>query len=52
MLGVGLTEVGLVKYLIGQLLLSEPARVERCVNSRPAQSIPIGSSTSQGSAYR
>lgn len=28
MLGVGLTEVGLLKYLIGQLLLSEPARVE------------------------
>jgi malate dehydrogenase (quinone) len=28
MLGVGLTEVGLVKYLVGQLLLSEPARVE------------------------
>ncbi len=28
MLGVGLTEMGLLKYLIGQLLLSEPARVE------------------------
>lgn len=28
MLGVGLTEMGLVKYLIGQLLLSEPARVD------------------------
>jgi len=28
MLGVGLTELGLVKYLIGQLLLSEPARVD------------------------
>ena len=28
MLGVGLSEVGLVKYLIGQLLLSEPARVD------------------------
>ena len=28
MLGVGLTEMGLLKYLIGQLLLSEAARVE------------------------
>ena len=28
MLGVGLTETGLLKYLIGQLLLSESARVE------------------------
>ncbi|OMC36009.1 malate:quinone oxidoreductase [Mycobacterium sp. GA-1841] len=28
MLGVGLTEVGLLKYLIGQLLLSEADRVE------------------------
>ncbi|MGZ8803112.1 MAG: malate dehydrogenase (quinone), partial [Mycobacterium sp.] len=28
MLGVGLTEVGLLKYLIGQLLLSEGARVD------------------------
>ncbi|MHC9293411.1 malate dehydrogenase (quinone) [Mycobacterium sp. LTG2003] len=28
MLGVGLTEMGLVKYLVGQLLLSEPARVD------------------------
>jgi malate dehydrogenase (quinone) len=28
MLGVGLTEMGLLKYLIGQLLLSESARVD------------------------
>lgn len=28
MLGVGLSEVGLVKYLVGQLLLSESARVQ------------------------
>lgn len=28
MLGVGLTEMGLLKYLIGQLLLSEAARVD------------------------
>ncbi|AKS34847.1 malate:quinone oxidoreductase [Mycolicibacterium goodii] len=28
MIGVGLTEVGLLKYLIGQLLLSESARVD------------------------
>jgi malate dehydrogenase (quinone) len=28
MLGVGLTETGLLKYLIGQLLLSESARVD------------------------
>jgi malate dehydrogenase (quinone) len=28
MLGVGMTEMGLLQYLIGQLLLSDPARVE------------------------
>ncbi|MGU3498133.1 malate dehydrogenase (quinone) [Mycobacterium sp. C31M] len=28
MIGVGLTEVGLVKYLVGQLMLSEAARVD------------------------
>ncbi|WNG89582.1 malate dehydrogenase (quinone) [Mycobacterium sp. ITM-2016-00317] len=36
MLGVGLTEMGLLKYLIGQLLLSEPARVENLRDFAPS----------------
>ncbi|MBX7430875.1 malate dehydrogenase (quinone) [Mycobacterium sp. Y57] len=36
MLGVGLTEMGLLKYLIGQLLLSEPARVENLREFAPS----------------
>lgn len=35
MLGVGLTEMGLLKYLIGQLLLSEAARVENLRDFAP-----------------
>ncbi len=53
MLGVGLTETGLLKYLIGQLLLSEAARVETLREFAPsAQSIPIGSWTSPVSGSR
>jgi len=36
MLGVGLTEMGLLKYLIGQLLLSEAARVENLREFAPS----------------
>ncbi|ANI39392.1 malate dehydrogenase (quinone) [Mycolicibacterium vaccae] len=36
MLGVGLTEMGLLKYLIGQLLLSESARVENLRDFAPS----------------
>lgn len=36
MLGVGVTEMGLVKYLIGQLLLSEAARVENLRDFAPS----------------
>ncbi len=36
MLGVGLTEMGLVKYLVGQLLLSEAARVENLRDFAPS----------------
>jgi malate dehydrogenase (quinone) len=36
MLGVGLTEMGLLKYLIGQLLLSESARVENLREFAPS----------------
>lgn len=36
MLGVGLTEMGLLRYLIGQLLLSEPARVETLRDFAPS----------------
>ncbi|MDG4664975.1 malate dehydrogenase (quinone) [Mycobacterium sp. 236(2023)] len=36
MLGVGLTEMGLLKYLIGQLLLSEAARVENLRDFAPS----------------
>ena len=53
MLGVGLTEMGLVKYLIGQLLRQRGRPgARRCANSCPAQSIPTGSSTSPVSASR
>ncbi|PRC42856.1 malate dehydrogenase (quinone), partial [Mycobacterium sp. ITM-2017-0098] len=36
MLGVGLTEMGLLKYLIGQLLLSESARVDNLREFAPS----------------
>lgn len=36
MLGVGLTEMGLLKYLIGQLLLSEAARVDNLRDFAPS----------------
>jgi len=36
MLGVGLTETSLLKYLVGQLLLSEPARVEELREFAPS----------------
>ncbi len=36
MLGVGMTEIGLVKYLIGQLMLSEAARVENLREFAPS----------------
>jgi malate dehydrogenase (quinone) len=36
MLGVGLTEMGLVKYLVGQLLLSEAARVDNLRDFAPS----------------
>ncbi|MGB2922550.1 MAG: malate dehydrogenase (quinone) [Mycobacterium sp.] len=36
MLGVGLTEMGLLKYLIGQLVLSESARVENLRDFAPS----------------
>ncbi|MGV0742213.1 malate dehydrogenase (quinone) [Mycolicibacterium sp. XJ870] len=36
MLGVGLTEVGLVKYLVGQLMLSEADRVDTLREFAPA----------------
>ena len=44
-----LTELGLVKYLIGQLAaVAKPIGSRHCANSRPAQSIPTGSSTAAG----
>lgn len=52
MLGVGLTEMGLLKYLIGQLLLSEADRVETLRNFAPAHGTPTGSSTSPVSGCR
>ncbi|MCK0177359.1 malate dehydrogenase (quinone) [Mycolicibacterium sp. F2034L] len=36
MLGVGLTEMGLLKYLIGQLMLSEPDRVDALRDFAPS----------------
>lgn len=52
MLGVGVTELGLVKYLLEQLALSEGERVDSLREFAPAQSIPIGSWTSRASAFR
>ncbi len=50
---VGLTQIPLVRYLIGQLLQSRIATGCRCcANSCPVQSIPIGNSTSRGSGCR
>ena len=53
MLGVGLTEMSLVKYLVGQLLLSEADRVDDTARVRPERRrLPTGSSTSRVSACR
>lgn len=52
MLGVGVTELGLVKYLLEQLALSEGERVDSLREFAPAQSIPTGSWMSRASACR
>ena len=52
MLGVGLTETGLVKYLIGQLLLSEGDRVDTLREFAPSAVDSDWELTSPGSASR
>ena len=53
MLGVGLTQMSLVKYLIGQLLLSEADRVDALREFAPERSrFRLGARPSPGSACR
>ena len=52
MVTVGLTQIPLVRYLIGQLLQSNPIARRRCVNSRQVRSIPTGISTLRVSGCR
>ena len=52
LLGVGVTQMSLVNYLVSQLLLSDADRVAALREFAPAQSIPTGSQRSPGSGCR
>ena len=52
MIGVGLTELPLLRYLIGELLMSEDDRVETLRQFAPPRRTRTGRSTSPVSACR